>query len=389
VTSSRPTYLGNTAIAGVGYTDLSRRSGRSVAALATEACRQALEQAGLATGEVDGIVTYSVLNDSVLAQSVSAGLGGVELSYAVDLNLGGQAPCHAVALAAMAVQTGVAKNVLVFRALNGRSAIRIGSTSYASPTAEFRYPLGFSAYPQYIAMWARRYLLEVGGTADDLASVVLAQREHASRNARAIERRPLGLDEHLATPFIVDPFRRADITTEVDGACAVLVTSLDRARDLRHRPAVIDSTAWTTPRGSGLDMADLFGWPDWSRNCHAYLAGRLWCHASVTRDEIEFAEIYDCFSAVVPMTMESIGLCDRGEATDFIRSGHTALTGTLPINTHGGLLYEGYLHGMNTVAEAVLQIQGNQGSRQVVHNDIALVTSGALMDGSAMILRGL
>ncbi|GAA1844919.1 lipid-transfer protein [Pseudonocardia ailaonensis] len=388
MSSSRPSFAGNTAIAGVGYTELTRNSGRSVLAQAVEACRAAIDHAGLEPDQVDGIVSYSVLNDSVLGQAVAAGLGGVELSYAVDLNLGGQAPCHAVALAAMAVDAGLAENVLVYRALNGRSALRIGSTSYASPTSEFRYPIGFGAYPQYIAMWARRYLVETGGTAEDLGAIVLAQRAYAERNPRAIVRNPITMDEYLAMPYVVDPFRRADCTSEVDGACAVLVTSRDRARDLRQRPAVIDSAAWVTPRCSGLDMADLFMWPDWSRNCHSYLADQLWERASVSRAEVDFAEIYDCFSAVVPMALEGLGMCERGAAPGFVADGRTGPDGPLPVNTHGGLLSEGYLHGMNTLAEAVLQIQGNEGERQLQRNDVALVTSGALMDGSALVLVG-
>jgi acetyl-CoA acetyltransferase len=384
----RPTFAGRTAIAGVGYTALSRESGVSVLELATTACRAAADNAGLALAEIDGIVTHSLLNDSVYGQAVAAGLGGRPLDFAVDLSLGGQAPCFAVALAAMAVETGMASNVLVFRALNGRSGLRIGTTSYESLTGEFRYPIGFGAYSQYIAMWARRYLVETGATSRDLGEIVIAQREYAARNERAIQRGPLTIESYLAKPWVVDPFRTADCTPEVDGACALLVTSLEHARDLRQRPAVIDSAAWTTPRGSGIDMSDLFSWEDWSLNCHSYLADRLWGAASVTKDEVQFAEIYDCFSAVVPMTLEGLGLCGRGEAPGFVASGATRAGGSLPVNTHGGLLSEGYLHGMNTVAEAVLQIQGNEGDRQLERNDVAVVTSGAMMDGSALVLTG-
>jgi len=149
---------------------------------------------------------------------------------------------------------------------------------------------------------------------------------------------------------------------------------------------VIQGSAWTTPKGSGLDHADLFSWPDWSRNCHDYLRERLWASANASPADVDFAEIYDCFSAVVPMTMEGIGLCPRGTAGDFISSGETRLTGSLPVNTHGGLLCEGYIHGMNTVTEAVLQVQGRGGARQVAKHDTCLVTSAAMMDGSALVL---
>ena len=384
--SRRPSFLGRTAITGVGYTPLSRDSGMSVHALAVTACRAALDDCGISAKDVDGIVTYSLLNDSVYGQSVAAGLGCDDLSYSVDLSLGGQAPCAAVAMAAMAVESGVARNVLVFRALNGRSGKRIGSTAYESLTSDFRYPIGFDAYPQYIAIWARRFMIETGFTYEDLGHVVSAQRDYAALNERAMQRKPLSVEEYLATPFVVDPFHKADCTIEVDGACAVLVTSLDEGRSHAQKPAVIQGAAWTTPKGSGLDHADLFSWPDWSKNCHYYLRDRLWESARATPADMDFAEIYDCFSAVVPMTLESIGMVPTGGAADFFRSGQSRLAGSLPVNTHGGLLCEGYVHGMNTVNEAVLQLQGRGGARQVPKHDTCLVTSAAMMDGSALVL---
>ena len=383
----RPSFLGRTAIAGVGYTDLSRASGRSVLSLAIEACSAAVSDAGVSPRDVDGIVTYSLLNDSVYGQAVAAGLGGPELTLAVDLSLGGQAPCFAVSLAAMAVETGLATNVLVFRALNGRSGMRIGSTGYESLTSSYRYPLGFGAYPQYIAMWARRFMIETGTTEEDLGRVVAAQREWAVHNERALIRSPMTLDEYLDERFIVEPFRKPDCTPEVDGSCALLVTTLERARDLARPAVVIDGAAWTTPSGSGLDMSDLSSWPDWSVNCHSYLADRLWASASVTQADIGFAEIYDCFSSVVPTTLEGLGLCERGQARHLYEDGSTTPGGAFPVNTHGGLLSEGYLHGMNTVAETVLQLQGRGGARQVVTQGAGVVTSGAMMDGSALVLR--
>jgi acetyl-CoA acetyltransferase len=382
----RPSFLGRTAVAGVGYTPLTKNSGVTVVNLATTACRNAVLDAGLEPSEVDGIVTFSMFGDSAPAQAVAAGLGSPELSFAADLSFGGQAPCYAVTLAAMAVESGMARNVLVYRALNGRSGIRIGSTGFRSPTGQYRYPIGFSAYPQYIAMWARRYMIETQTGYDGLGAVALRQREYARMNERAIRRTPLTMQAYLESPFVVDPFRTHDCTSEVDGACAVMVTSLARARSLEHTPAVIEGAAWSTPRGSGLDIADFFSWEDWSRNSHSYHAGRLWQSAQMEPSDVDFAEIYDCFSAVVLMSMEGLGLVGRGEAADFIAAGETGPQGKLPVNTHGGLLCEGYLHGMNTVAEAVLQIQGRSGERQLERHDRCAVTSGALMDGSALVL---
>ena len=382
----RPGFLGTTALAGVGYTELSKQSGVTVLDLATRACRAALDDAGLPASQVDGIVSFSLFGDSVPVQSVATSLGGRELSYAIDLNLGGQAPCYAVALAAMAVAGGMARNVLVFRALNGRSGVRIGSQPFASSTTQYRYPIGLTAFPQLIALWGRRFMIETGATYEHLGAVAIAQRAYAQLNERAIRRAPLTLDEYMSAPFVVDPFRSHDCASEVDGACAVLVTSLERARTLAQPPAVIDGAAWITPTGSGLDMGDFFSWDDWSRNCHSYLAQRLWRSAGIGPKDVDFAEIYDCFSSVVLFGLEGLGLVGRGEAGEFVAAGETGLSGSLPVNTHGGLICEGYLHGMNTLTEAILQIQGRGGQRQVARPGHCVVTSAALQDGSALVL---
>ena len=383
----RPSFLGHTAVSGVGFTDFSKASGRTVASLAAEAALRAIEDSGLTPADVDGIVTYSLFNDSVAGQAVATLLGIPELTYALDLNLGGQAPCFCIANAAMAVHTGMARNVLVFRALNGRSGLRVGSTRWNAATTQYRLPLGLTAYPQYIALWAKRFMIETGATSHDLAAVVLRQRGHAALNSRAIQRKIIDLAEYLSSRYLVEPFRVADCTSEVDGAVAMVVSSLPAARDRLVPPAVIQGAAWTTPKGSGMDMADIQSWPDYSVNCHRYLAARLWKSARLGPAEVEVAEIYDCFSAVCLMTLEGLGLAKRGESGGFMASSESALGGRMPVNTHGGLLCEGYLHGMNTVAEAVLQVQRRCGNRQAKNAETVIATSGALMDGSALVLQ--
>ena len=196
-----------------------------------------------------------LMHDSVPAQAVATGLALPQLRYTVDAQLGGQAPCYLVWLAAAAVATGQAENVLVFRALNGRSGARVGTMQFAGMGAQYRYPIGYDAYLMYVAMWAQRFLLETGQGEEDLAAVALAQRAYAVDNERAYKRRPLTRDEYLASPFVVEPFRPDDCTIEVDGACAVLVTSLERARDLRHPPAVVASGAYRPGRGRASTSA--------------------------------------------------------------------------------------------------------------------------------------
>jgi acetyl-CoA acetyltransferase len=374
------------AVAGVGYTGFTRASGRSVLSQATEACRAAIADAGLQPADVDGIVTFSVMHDSVPAQSVATALALPQLRFAVDADLGGQAPCYLTWMAAMAVETGRAANVLVFRALNGRSGPRVGTMQFHGMGAQFRYPIGYDAYLMYVAMWAQRFLFETGQGAEDLGAVAVAQRAYAERNERAFRRRPLTLDEYLAAPYVVDPYRADDCTVEVDGACAVLVTSTERARDLPHPPAVVASGAYRAGPRSGLDIGDHLLWDDYTRNYTSHLRDELFAAAGLRPADVQLAQIYDCFTSTVLIGLEGLGLAERGGSGALIRSGATGPGGSLPVNTHGGLLAEGYLHGMNTVAEAVLQVQGRAGDRQVAGHDVCAVTSGALMDGSALIL---
>ena len=382
--TERASYLGTTAIAGVGYTAFTRQSGRSVLDLATEACRAALDDAGLET--VDGVGSFGFHGDSVSSRSVASTLGFKHLRWMSDLSAGGDIPCLLVMNAAMAVSSGAADAVVIFRALNGRSGSRVGRVRDAGPGAQYREPLGLTSWPQYQAMWARRFMIETGTTEEHLAAVAMTQRLWASQNERAILRKPLSMDDYLASPWLVEPFRVVDCTTEVDGSCALVVTSLERARSLRRPPAVIRGAAFASGPRAGIDGADVFSWKDYSRSFLYHLREELWSSARLSPREIDFAEIYDCFTHVVPLGLEGLGLAERGEGGPMVAAGETGPAGSLPVNTHGGLLCEGYLHGMNTIGEAVLQIQERAGSRQLRRHDSAAVTSGALVDGSALVL---
>lgn len=379
-----------TAIVGVGYTQFTSRSGRSILELAAEASRQAVADAGLTSKDVDGVATYA-MGDSVPAQSVATSLGLDGATFLLDLELGGQAPCYMLLLADAAIKAGLADTVVAFRALNGRSGTRLGRTQLdpeLHASAANRYQAGLNAYPQHIAMWARRYMIETGANELDLAAVVMSQRWYAERNDRAILRENLSLDQYFASPMIASPFRVADCTREVDGACAVVVTSLDRAKHLPHRPAVIRGGSFAAGPRSGGEVGDILLWDDYTENCMHYVGKHLWKNTGLSPSDVDVAELYDCFSSAVLFALEGLGLVGRGEAGGFVRDGHTKIDGSLPVNTHGGLLCEGYLHGMNSLAEGVLQIRGDAGERTVNDVDVALISSGTLMDGSALILSG-
>jgi acetyl-CoA acetyltransferase len=374
------------AVAGVGYTPFTRASRCSTLELARKACVAALADAGLTAKQVDGIASFMVMSDSAPTQAVATVLGVPELRIGLDVNLGGQAPCFLVAQAAAAIESGQAETVLVYRAMNGRSGPRVGSMEFSGGAGQYRYPIGYSAYMMYVAMWAQRYLHETNQDEHDLAAVAIAQRAYAEANERAYRRAPLDFAQYLKSPMIVEPFRAADCTIEVDGACALVITSLDRARDLAHAPVVVASGGYRAGGRAGLDIGDHLRWEDYSRNYTSWIAPDLFGRAGVSPADVDIAEIYDCFSSTVLIGLEGLGLCGRGESGAFVRDGETAISGSLPTNTHGGLLAEGYLHGMNTVTEAVLQVQGRGGDRQAPNHEVCVVTSGALMDGSALIL---
>lgn len=380
------TALRAAAVTGVGYTELSRRSGRTVLELATDACRDAIVDAGVARDEVDGIASFAVMHDSVPTQAVATTLALPQLRYSLDIDLGGQAPCHLVTQAAAAIATGQADHVLVFRALNGRSGDRVGTMEFSGMGGQFRYPLGYDAYLMYVGMFGQRFLYETGQGPDDTGAVAVAQRRWAELNDRAYRREPLSIEDYLAAPYVAEPYRGADCTVEVDGACAVLVSALDRARDLRHPPAVVASGSYRSGPRPGLDIGDHLLWDDYTRNYTSFVRDDLFGRAGVSATDVDVAEIYDCFTTTVLMGMEGLGLCERGASGELFRSGATGPGGSFPVNTHGGLLSEGYLHGMNTVAEAALQVQGRGGERQAPAHEVVAVTSGALMDGSALVL---
>jgi acetyl-CoA acetyltransferase len=191
----------------------------------------------------------------------------------------------------------------------------------------------------------------------------------------------------MSSRMIVDPFRMYDICLETDGACAVLVTRAERAKDLAQKPIYISGGAYGGGPDQGEDLFDAIRWPDHSHNYTKYIADDLWKSAGMGPSDIDIAEIYDCFTYSVIMQLEGLGFCKEGEGGEFVRGGRISRDGALPLNTHGGLLSEGYIHGLNHVIEAVQQLRGQAGVRQVDGVETCLTTAGAMTCGSAMVLR--
>ncbi|SLN70636.1 thiolase C-terminal domain-containing protein [Oceanibacterium hippocampi] len=376
------------AIAGVGFTDYSRDSGRPVRSLASEACLKAIQDAGLSVEDVDGFVSYN-FNDSVPAIAVATELGVPAAGFAVDFLAGGNAANLIVLNAIAAIEAGLAKTVVCYRAMNGRSGFRLGGgrEMAAHGITQFTAPFGWITYPQAMAMWCRRHMIEYGTSAEQLGGIAVTLRENAVLNERAMQRAPLTLDDYMNSRMIVDPFRLLDICLESDGACAVVVTSAERARDMKQKPVYVSGGAYGGGPQQGEDLFDAIRWPDHAHNYSKYIAADLWASAGIGPEDVDIAQIYDCFTYSIVMQLEGFGFCKEGEGGAFTEGRRIARDGALPVNTHGGLLSEAYIHGFNHVIEAVEQLRGQSGPRQVEGAEVALTTAGAMTCGSAMVLH--
>jgi acetyl-CoA acetyltransferase len=195
------------------------------------------------------------------------------------------------------------------------------------------------------------------------------------------------LQDYMASRVIAEPFHLFDMSLETDGACALLVTTRDRARNCRKKPVYVKAAGHFGKATVADPMwADAFLWPDLTENYTKFLAPKLYEQAGLKPEDVDVAEIYDCFTYTVLMALEGLGFCKKGEGGPFAASGATGLKGKIPVNTNGGMLSEAYIHGVNTVAEAVMQLRGECGKRQVPNAEVCFVTSGATTIGSACIL---
>jgi len=366
---------------GVGYTDFMKNSGVSTLALALQAIHAACDDAGISFKQLDGVATHRV-GDSVQGAVVLNALGMVDPKFYVDQFGGGSASHTVVGQAAMAVATGVADYVVCWRAINARSEYRMGGTGRPPPdVVEFQYqtPYGYATPPQQFASMASAYMAKYGATREDLGRVAIRQRDNASRNERAMMRTPITMDDYLSSRWIVEPLCLFDCCLETDAAIAVVVTSAERARDLKHTPVLVSGAAW----GGGHTLYSNHR-EDLTTSAAAAMSKRLYAMAGAGPEDIDVGCIYDAFTPLVLVQLEDYGFCAKGEAGAFVAEG------TFPFNPHGGHLSAGYVHGINHIAEAVEQLRGNAGARQVAGAEVALSTgqSGYVAgSSSALILR--
>jgi acetyl-CoA acetyltransferase len=379
------------AVVGVGQSSVTRGPAQHVNQLALDACRSAIQDAGLRPGDIDAVFEYQFGWDSPDCQYIQQSLGIPDLAAYADLGAMGPSGLAGAMAAAMAISSGGCETALVFRAIseaagNTGSARTGGGGAAATAMIEsfqFTMPYGYFPIIPAIGMMMRRRIDELGGANEDFGHIAINARRWAGMNDAAVLREPITMDDYLASRVLAEPLRLLDCDYPVSGASAVVMTTTERARDLAKPPVLVDAFAAATgPTPDWLQAEDfLFGA---TRRC----ADRLWSRSSLRPQDIDVAELYDGFTHITLSWLEALEFCGIGEAGDFIDGGKTiGPGGKLPLNTHGGQLAAGRLHGLGLLVEAVRQLRGECGERQVANAKAAAVSNGHGPQCGAMILR--
>ncbi len=385
------------AIAGIGHTRYTRAgaSGRSAFSLAIEAALNACEDAGVNPREIDGFVTYGIETSDPYTMAQTLGVN--QTRFMDRYPGGGESLAGTIHHAAMAIASGAAEVVLSYRSLSGKLIrTQVGRTITEAEKVggndafrwDFLQPFGAFVPNQFYAMQARRHMIDFGTTSRQFGAIAVSQNTNAQRNPNAIHcGRPITIEDHQNGPMIADPYRLHDCTQEADGAGAVLVISAERARSLRQPPVYILSAAEGSGRPDQL-YNQLRHQGRFNTAGMEEVAHDLYARAGIGPGEIDVAQVFETFTGQVIMALEDFGFCKRGEGGPFVESGAISWpNGTLPINTAGGGLAEGYIHGFNNLIEGVRQMRGVSTS-QVAGANTCLVTSGpSAMPSSALILR--
>jgi len=370
------------AVAGIGYSPLTRRAERPLVSLAIEACDAALADAGLTRRDLDGVATSPGMPRYGGAKGTVEGIDVVTPWYLIDQM--GVSPqilytgssngmvTQSFIDAAMAIASGVCSHVIVYRALHVPPGSYVNFDSkYAEGQNQFFAPYGASGPPSWAATVLRRYFEMFGYSREDMARYIVDNRSNVQMNPNGYWRgKPLAREDYLGARMIADPMSILDCDIPVDGCAAILLTSTQRARDLQQIPALLNGFSAGThspPTGVPMTLEDIW------IGCEQ-VANRLWQATGLGPDAFDNAQLYDGFSPFVFLWLEGLGVVKRGEGLAFLRDGHGSLTGKLPINTGGGALGEGRLHGMTQLAEAVLQVTGRAGERQVPGSRRAIAT---------------
>jgi acetyl-CoA acetyltransferase len=374
-------------ILGSGRTSFSRASGRSVLSLALEATDKACSDAGIGPSQIQGACTFGI-NDTISARALLNILPLSDIRWFCDLDGGGNISLTSVMLAAQMVDQGELDFAIVFRALNGRSAGRLGGTGksiVAKEDRQYSASVGLTTYGQVSAMFARRHMERYGTTSEQFGHVAVAARSYAVDNPAAMRREPMTIEQHQMSRMVADPYHLYDFCLESDSAHAVLIgpagSSATPGREIDIRAAM--HVAGPHP---GSDSWGSLEYEEHTVNFGRHLGDRLFAKAEMTRGDIDLTYLYDCFTFSVISQLEGFGFVPDGEGGPFVASGAIDPGGSFPLNTHGGMLSEGYGHAFNGLHEAITQLRGEAEDRQIARAETALVSGGATTSGNALVL---
>jgi acetyl-CoA acetyltransferase len=382
---------GKAAIVGIAETDYLRGTDQSILQMILSASMGAIRDAGLRPSDVDAILPPPGF---VAWDEIAAHLGVPNVRYTACPQMGGASATASLLTASMAIATGAADVVLMTVGWNGYSAIRPRpdarpnkrrfNAAFFETVKNYYAPYGLRSAPWWYSLYLERYAKHYNVPPEAAGAIAVACRKHAQLNPKALMRdRPLTMEEYLASPYITEPLRKLDCCVETDCAAAIVMTSVERARDLPHIPVTFLGGAEGHPNRPdelinredvldlGLDLA----------------APRAFAMSGVTKDDMDFLQIYDCFTYVALLEIEALGYAERGGAAEFVKNGNIELGGKFPMNTHGGLMSQGHCWGMNHIVEAARQLRHEAGAAQVNDCELGLVTGyGDLGDGSIAIL---
>jgi len=391
-------------ISGIGQSAVGRRLGRSGLDLTIDAALEAIADAGLTVGDIDGLATYPGAFPG--GPPGFSGPGSPDVHDALRLSLNwhrggieGSAQLAAVVDAAAAVHAGLARHVLVYRTVTessaqaqGREGIGLsggGGAPKMGGSLQWSIPMRAYSAANWLALNCHRHMHEFGTTHEQLAQIALNARRNAQRNPKAVYRDPMTLDDYFASRMITTPFRLFDCDAPVDGSTALIVSAPEQASAVDHPVARVESVGTALRGRPSWDQFD-----DMTTMGARDAGAMLWERTSLTPADVDVAELYDGFSFLTMVWLEALGFCGRGESGPFIEDGHRiALDGELPVNTHGGQLSAGRLHGYGFIHEAVLQLRGEAGERQVAprrggHPEVAAVANGGgPVAGSMLLVR--
>ena len=352
------------AVTGVGETAFVRGAKEPVMQLLAEACLAAIADAGLAPADIDGLICNRYSGHPSIDIAYALGLGERSFSAFTDVDGGTATSGQALILAQLAIEAGLAKHVLVPYGIQSTKPGGVYGFHAREPQkAGLEMPVGFFGQPTYFASMANRYAYEFGMTEEEQASVPITFRTWAAKNPNAQRREPMDLEAYRQSPMVSTPLRAADCCLTTDGACAYVVSGVDRARDMPH-PVV--SVAGIGIGFNNYPHGILFTQKPSTfefRGCES--AAKAYGMAGMTAADLDLAQIYDGFTISAIVQTEMLGLCDRGEGARFYHAGHALPGGRMPVNASGGHMSGGYVPGMNLLIEGVRQLRGQEGERQV------------------------